>query len=486
MGKKGTAERGKSKKALQKARVLKAEASKVASASKKADRAAKREAKKAAARKRGKQTKDEDAEFDAQCALLGVRVNVVKGDGNCMFRSIADQLEGNPQEHATYRDAIVQYINDRREDFEPFMEDDEKFDAYIARMGRDGEWGGHQELFAASQHYNCNIVVHQLAAPRFEIHAPVPSLARATLHMSYHGEMHYNSVRQADDFNTMVPPVPIMLRTPSGGAAGGGVLGTADEPEESEEEKLVALSCPDATREQIRSVLRDVGADAEAAIELLIEGYVGDPGDSQTDAHDDAGEGGVGGGGDGGGSGGSGGSDEGAPAEDAAASGDAHTPEGVNTAAGGPEKGGAKDGAAETRGAAATTVSGAYDPHSARSPPQAWCSTTPPPQPCMQTDEGCDPLDPASIRRNESLKERERGGAKKGKKKGSLSPPPGANAKPRRGGDCPCGSGIKYKKCCRKKDLAKGKVVDAGGSEPERPDTSGDAELAAKLAAIVI
>ena len=52
--------------------------------------------------------------------------------------------------------------------------------------------------------------------------------------MSYHGEMHYNSVRQADDFNTMVPPVPIMLRTPSGGAAGGGVLGTADEPEESE------------------------------------------------------------------------------------------------------------------------------------------------------------------------------------------------------------------------------------------------------------
>ena len=62
MGKKGTAERGKSKKALQKARVLKAEAGKVASASKKADRAAKREAKKAAARKRGKQTKDEDAE----------------------------------------------------------------------------------------------------------------------------------------------------------------------------------------------------------------------------------------------------------------------------------------------------------------------------------------------------------------------------------------------------------------------------------------
>ena len=49
-------------------------------------------------------------------------------------------------------------------------QDDEKFDAYIARMGRDGEWGGHQELFAASQHYNCNVVVHQVS----ELHAPKP------------------------------------------------------------------------------------------------------------------------------------------------------------------------------------------------------------------------------------------------------------------------------------------------------------------------
>ena len=114
----------------------------------------------------------------------------------------------------------------------------------------------------------------------------------------------------------------------------------------------MALSCPDATREQIRSVLRDVGGDAEAAIELLIEGYVGDPGDSQADAHNDVSEGGAGDDGDGGGGGGGGG----VPAEDAAAGGDAHTPNGGDTAAGGSEKSGAKDGATATRGAA-TTVS---------------------------------------------------------------------------------------------------------------------------------
>ena len=40
-------------------------------------------------------------QFDTQCALLGVRVHVVKGDGNCMFRAIADQIEGDPNNHAT-------------------------------------------------------------------------------------------------------------------------------------------------------------------------------------------------------------------------------------------------------------------------------------------------------------------------------------------------------------------------------------------------
>ena len=47
--------------------------------------------------------------------------------------------------------------------------------------------------------------------------------------------MHYNSVRAADDFSTVGPPERITLRVPStGSSGGGGVLGTADEPEESE------------------------------------------------------------------------------------------------------------------------------------------------------------------------------------------------------------------------------------------------------------
>ena len=37
-----------------------------------------------------------------------------------------------------------------RDDFEPFIEDDEKWDAYIERMSEDGTWAGNMELQAAS------------------------------------------------------------------------------------------------------------------------------------------------------------------------------------------------------------------------------------------------------------------------------------------------------------------------------------------------
>jgi hypothetical protein len=46
-----------------------------------------------------------------------------------IFRAMADQLEGDPSLHFTYRSNICDYISESREDFEPFVEDDEPFDA---------------------------------------------------------------------------------------------------------------------------------------------------------------------------------------------------------------------------------------------------------------------------------------------------------------------------------------------------------------------
>ena len=41
----------------------------------------------------------------------------VRADGNCLFRAIADQLDGDQNNHDTYRQAIVEYIIKCKDDF---------------------------------------------------------------------------------------------------------------------------------------------------------------------------------------------------------------------------------------------------------------------------------------------------------------------------------------------------------------------------------
>lgn len=51
----------------------------------------------------------------------------------------------------------MNHLADNKEVFEPYMEDDEPFDDYIDRMRGDAEWGGNQELVAASQLYKVGV-----------------------------------------------------------------------------------------------------------------------------------------------------------------------------------------------------------------------------------------------------------------------------------------------------------------------------------------
>lgn len=90
-------------------------------------------------RERSRQTKDEDTQFDAQLDEIGARVIGMKADGNCLFRSLADQVsvfaklsksrkhnqltkhifeyqvEGAAESHWRYRQRIISYIEDHRE-----------------------------------------------------------------------------------------------------------------------------------------------------------------------------------------------------------------------------------------------------------------------------------------------------------------------------------------------------------------------------------
>ncbi len=58
----------------------------------------------------------------------------------------------------------VHHMQEHREEFEPFVEDEVPFNEYCSAMREDGTWAGHMELQATSLVTGCNICIHQVKA----------------------------------------------------------------------------------------------------------------------------------------------------------------------------------------------------------------------------------------------------------------------------------------------------------------------------------
>lgn len=159
-------------------------------------------------KKNGKQS--DISEFRAQLDALGLKIIEVTADGNCFFRALADQLEGDEDKHEAYRKMVVHYIMKNRENFEPFIEDDVPFDEYCHSMGKDGTWAGHMELQAASLVTHSNICIHRKSSPRWYI-KNFDDRDAQMIHLSYHDWEHYNSVRLKED-TCNGPTRPIIIK----------------------------------------------------------------------------------------------------------------------------------------------------------------------------------------------------------------------------------------------------------------------------------
>ncbi|EFA85119.1 OTU domain containing protein [Heterostelium album PN500] len=134
--------------------------------------------------------------FLEQLEPQGFTIKDVAGDGNCLFRAFADQLEDNPEQHMKYRQNIITFIEKNKDMYAPFIDDEEgeTFEDYIAEMRKNASWGGNIEIQAASLIYQCNITIHQFNQPRWEIINYVGDKYRM-IHLSYHNDEHYASVR---------------------------------------------------------------------------------------------------------------------------------------------------------------------------------------------------------------------------------------------------------------------------------------------------
>ena len=94
----------------------------------------------------------------------GLEIIDMDPDGNCLFRSLSDQLFGDyGKSHYIVRSSVCDFMEQNEDDFRLFLvfedenddgqdeEDARDFEHYIGNMRRDGEWGGNLEVVAAAR-----------------------------------------------------------------------------------------------------------------------------------------------------------------------------------------------------------------------------------------------------------------------------------------------------------------------------------------------
>lgn len=103
--------------------------------------------------------------------------------------------KGDEEAHGQLRQRVVAQLEAQREMYEPFVEDEEPWADYVARMAEDGEWAGHPELHAASVALRRNIQVHQHEQSIWQVtNWEEAEAAGPALTLSYHDGNHYNSL----------------------------------------------------------------------------------------------------------------------------------------------------------------------------------------------------------------------------------------------------------------------------------------------------
>ncbi|XP_033642292.1 OTU domain-containing protein 3-like [Asterias rubens] len=173
-----------------------------------------------------KQQKDESyladdenfASFATQLQIVGLELRDIPGDGNCLFRSLGDQLDGHGRNHLKHRGETVRYILDHRGDFEPFVEDDVPFDKHIENLAKSGTYAGNDSIVAFARRHGLNVVIHQLNAPDWRISGNDRPGTRE-LHLAYHNGDHYSSIRKYGD--KLQEPTKFKSSDPSKLAAAG-------------------------------------------------------------------------------------------------------------------------------------------------------------------------------------------------------------------------------------------------------------------------
>ncbi|CAE7802538.1 OTU11 [Symbiodinium sp. CCMP2592] len=95
------------------------------------------------------------ASLETRLATFGMQMLEMEGDGNCQFRSMAFNLFGKQDYHASPRQAAVKHMKKHSDFFGVFFETGAEFSRYLQNMARNGTWGDELTLRAVVEAYGC-------------------------------------------------------------------------------------------------------------------------------------------------------------------------------------------------------------------------------------------------------------------------------------------------------------------------------------------
>lgn len=153
-----------------------------------------------------KKKSKENAGFDYEeyYSAFGLKIRKMMGDGNCLFRAFADQVEGSESNHSLYRTKIVQHVTDHKDEYAIFHEQEEEktFDERLKKLKKNGTYGGQESLVAFARVFKRVVFVHQ-PDEKITLQLPpwpdVDSSRFKQVHILYTGGNHYDSIRFVND-----------------------------------------------------------------------------------------------------------------------------------------------------------------------------------------------------------------------------------------------------------------------------------------------
>ncbi|KAJ2461655.1 2-oxoglutarate dehydrogenase E1 component [Coemansia sp. RSA 2424] len=218
------------------------------------------------------------SQLDRSLKKSGLYCKDIAGDGNCLFRALADQVDGTPNTHLRHREAVCDYMCRHPDEFSPFLDETCSFDRYVDNMRCQGVFGGNLELVAFARNYCVDIKVYQLGGTVFVISggalveedgaaAAAARRSMPTVHIAYHSYEHYSSpttitadLTSPDDDDNSAAPTDI--------------------------EKIVMGSTGVENHSLVRHLLQKHKHHSDSVIELLIQ-WMADENISTTTDHQD-------------------------------------------------------------------------------------------------------------------------------------------------------------------------------------------------------